>query len=410
MANVVYTSTNTSSQAIDTFDLPTEKIINYKIQVTAGNNTWYSTLDVSHDGIQTSEQQYSLAKTGITPLEFVVSIANNAGIVNATPTVIPTTFSIERTAIACNLYSENTLSGRNIQTEEGLGIYFNGSNNISIRQSNNNVFTYANAYVTSGVMGPIKTKSNLFSDWTSSNGSIRTVDGDYQVAISSGQKDNCLTQIIPTTIGARYIVSGNAYYTADQNYSVVLEDRDSGASKIEVGTSFGENDYGAYIATTTEAAFSIIFNATTDETHVSFGFGDINNRLYIRDFEIKEYAPFHTYNQNEGTIYLKWSAVAAGNTILSLKSSTGNNRVYVDSSNNIFVNTVNCGAQQTTNKVVLSYSNTGIVTSRNGNAVVSSTDTFTKYIANAEFVSIPLEFAYMSNAISNTTMVTLSNV
>jgi hypothetical protein len=190
----------------------------------------------------------------------------------------------------------------------------------------------------------------------------------------------------------------------------VLEDRDSGASKIEVGTSFGENDYGAYIATTTEAAFSIIFNATTDETHVSFGFGDINNRLYIRDFEIKEYAPFHTYNQNEGTIYLKWSAVAAGNTILSLKSSTGNNRVYVDSSNNIFVNTVNCGAQQTTNKVVLSYSNTGIVTSRNGNAVVSSTDTFTKYIANAEFVSIPLEFAYMSNAISNTTMVTLSNV
>ena len=141
MANVVYTSTNTSSQAIDTFDLPTEKIINYKIHVVAGNTTYYSTLDVTHDGILTSEQQYALAKSGITPLELVVSIANNAGIVNVTPTVIPTIFSIEKNVVQCNLYSENTLSGRNIKTAEGVGIYFSGANNITIRQTENNIFT-----------------------------------------------------------------------------------------------------------------------------------------------------------------------------------------------------------------------------------------------------------------------------
>jgi hypothetical protein len=39
------------------------------------------------------------------------------------------------------LYSENTLSGRNIKTAEGVGIYFSGANNITIRQTENNIFT-----------------------------------------------------------------------------------------------------------------------------------------------------------------------------------------------------------------------------------------------------------------------------
>ena len=410
MANVVYTSTNTSSQAIDTFDLPTEKVINYKVHVTAGNTTWYSLLDVSHNGIQASEQQTALAQTGITPLEFVVSIANNSGTVNVTPTVIPTTFSIERVATLCNLYSENTLSGRNIKAEEGLGIYFNGANNITIRQSNNNVFTYANAYVTSGVMGPIKTKSNILSDWTAANGSIRTIDGDYQVAISSGQKDNCQTQEFAVSPGKRYILTGNAYYTTDQNYSYALEDRDAGPSRIEVGTIFGDDAYGGYIANTTEEAFSIVFSATTNTAHVSFGFGDINNRLYIKDFDLKEYVPFHTYNQDEGCFYLKWNVVAAGSIILSLNSANGNNRVYVDASNNVFVNTTNCGPQQVTNKIVFNYSANGINASRNGNSIVTASETFNKYIANAVFSSVPYEFAYMPSMISNTIMVALSNV
>jgi hypothetical protein len=407
---MIVTTTNTSSQTIDTFDLPTEKTVNYKVHVTAGNTTWTTTLDVSHDGIQASELQYALAKSGITPLELVVSIANNTGIVNVTPTVIPTTFSIERTPVACNLYSENTLSGRNIQTEEGLGIYFDGANNITIRQSNNNVFTYANVYVNSGVMGPIKTKANMLSDWTAANGSIRIIDGDYQVAISSGQKDNCQTQELSILPGKRYILSGNAYYTTDQNYSHPLEDRDTGASRIKVGTNFKEDDYGGYIANTTDTTFSIVFSATTNTAHVSFGFGDINNRLYVKDFELKEYVPFHTYNQDEGCFYLKWNAVVAGNTVLRLNSFDSNNRIYVDASNNIFVNTTNCGPQQTTNKIVFNYNANGIVASRNGNSVITATETFNKYIANAVFVSIPHEFAYMPSTISNTIMVALSNV
>ena len=410
MTNIVYTSTNTSLQTIDTFVLPTEKIIHYDVYVTAGNTTHLSTLDISHDGIQTSEMQYSLAKDGITPLEFAVSIANNTGVVSVTPTTIPTSFSIERIAIACNLYSENTLSGRNIKTEEGLGIYFNGANNITIRQSNNNVFTYANAYVTSGVMGPIQTKDNLLLNYVNTNGSMLTTDGDYLVVISSGQKDNCQTEEITVLPGKRYILTGNAYYTADQNYSVYEGPRDTGASRIEVGTSFGSNDLGDYNATFEDTAFSIEFSADSDTVHVSFGFGDINNRLYVKDLILKEYVPFHTYNQDEGTLYLKWNAVAAGDIILSLNSLDSNNRIYVDASNNVFINTVNCGAQSTTNKITVSYSSNGIIASRNGNSIVSSADTFSKYIANAVFNTIPLEFAYMSNTISNTSMVTLSNV
>jgi hypothetical protein len=409
MANVVYTSTNTSSQAIDTFDLPTEKIINYKIHVVAGNTTYYSTLDVTHDGILTSEQQYALAKSGITPLELVVSIANNAGIVNVTPTVIPTIFSIEKNVLQCNLYSENTLSGRNIKTAEGVGIFFSGANNITIRQSNNNVFTDANTYVTSGVMGPIKSIDNLITSLSPLNGNILAIDGDYQVFISSGQKDNCQTQQVDIEVGKLYILSGNAYYTTD-SIPAYLPERDTGPSRIEVGTTFGENDYGGYTVTTSESSFSIVFAATTSTAITSFGFGDINNRLYIKNLQLNEYVPFHTYNQDEGAIYLKWSSVVADTTVFSLNSSTANNRVYVDASNNIYVNTLNCGPQQTTNKLALSYNENGIIASRNGNAVVTSTSVFNKYIANANFVTTPSEFAYMSSAISNNTMVTMSNV
>ena len=399
-------TTNTSSQIIDTFDLPTEKIINYKVHVTAGNTSWYTTLDVNHNGITVSEQQIALAANGVIPLELVVSIANNVGIVNVTPTVIPTSFTIDRQVVTSNLYSENTLSGRNIQTEEGLGIYFSSANNISIRQANNNQFAHANAYVTAGVMGPIKSKNNLLTNWTAINGSILASN----TIISSGQKDNCQTEEISVSPGRRYILTGNAYYTADQNYSTQHEDRDTGPSRIEVGTNFGDNDYGGYIATSADTAFSIIFAPTTNIVHISAGFGDINNRLYIENFEVKEYVPFHTYNQDEGSIYIKWNAVAAGNTLLSLNSSTANNRVFVDGSNNIFINTINCGAQQVTNKIALSYNTNGIVASRNGNAVIASTSTFNKNIANAVFASIPSEFAYMSSVLSNTELVVLSNV
>lgn len=408
MTNI--TTTNTSLQTIDTFDLPTEKTIHYKVHVSAGNTTYYTTLDISHDGIEASEQQFALIKSGITPLELTVAIANNIGVVSVTPAVIPTTFSIERTAINCNLYSENTLSGRNIKTEEGLGIYFNGANNLTVRQSNNNIFTYANAYVTAGVMGPIKTKENMLSTWIASNGSIRILEDDYQVAISSGQKNNCLTQEILVSPGKRYILTGNAYYTSDENYSIQLSDRDSGPSKIKVGTTFENNDYGGYFATDTETSFSIVFSATSDIAHVSFGYGDINNRLYVKDFELKEYVPFHTYNQDSGSIYIKWNAVVAGTTILSMNSVDSNNKIYVDASNNVFVNNINCGSQAVTTKIALSYDENGIIVSKNGNSVISSTDSFNKYIANAIFTTTPYEFAYMSSVISNTTMVAISNV
>jgi len=403
---MIVTTTNTSSQTIDTFDLPTEKIVNYKIHVTAGNTYWYTTLDVNHNGITVSEEKVALAANGVTPLELTVSIANNVGIVNVTPTVIPSSFTIDRRVIASNLYSENTLSGRNIQTTEGLGIFFSGANNISIRQANNNQFTYANAYVTTGVMGPIKTKNSLLTEWTSVNGSIFASN----TIISSGQKDNCQSEEISVTPGRRYILTGNAYYTTDQNFSAQLEDRDTGPSRIEVGTNFGDNDLGGYIATTTDAAFSLVFAPTTNTVHVSAGFGDINNRLYIQSYELKEYVPFHTYNQDEGSIYIKWDAVAAGNTVLSLNSSVANNRVFIDGSNNIFINTVNCGAQQATNKIAFSYNANGIVASRNGNAVVTSTSVLNKLIANAVFASVPSEFAYMSSTLSNTQLVVLSNV
>jgi hypothetical protein len=403
---MIVTTTNTSSQTIDIFDLPTEKIINYKIHVTAGNTYWYTTLDVNHNGITVSEQQVALAANGVTPLELTVSIANNVGIVNVTPTVIPSSFTIDRQVIASNLYSENTLSGRNIQTAEGLGIFFSGANNISIRQANNNQFVHANAYVTTDVMGPIKTKNNLLTNWTSVNGSILSAN----TIISSGQKDNCQTEEIFVLPGRRYILTGNAYYTTDQNYSAQPEDRDTGPSRIEVGSNFGDNDYGGYIATSTESSFSVIFAPTTNNVYVSAGFGDINNRLYIESFEVKEYVPFHTYNQDEGSIYIKWNAVAAGNTILSLNSSVANNRVFVDGSNNIFINTINCGAQQVTNKIAFSYNANGVVASRNGNAVITSTSVLNKLIANAVFASVPSEFAYMSSTLSNTQLVVLSNV
>lgn len=406
---VNYTCTNTSPQVIDTFDPPTEKIISYKIHVKAGNTTWYSTLDVSHDGINASEQQFALAKSGITPLELTVAIANNSGTVNVTPTSLPLTLEIERTSLECNLYSENTLSGRNILTDNGVGIYF-PANNMTLRYSSNNQFVYVNTYLSSNTLGPIVTNDNLITNLSSSNGSVLDTEGNYTVVTSSGYKDNCMYQKIDVKPGALYKLSGNTYYEVGENESFKLEDRSTGESKLLVGSDIASASLGTYIANTTETSFSVVFAATSNTAYVSLGFGDINNKLYVRNFSLKEYVPFHTYDQDKGTLYVKWPAVAAGNTVLAFFSSNSNNKIYVDASNNVYINTINCGSQSTTNKVVVSYNANGIIASLNGNAVITSTSTFNKEVANCVFVSTPYEFAYMSDVVSNTSMVALSNV
>jgi hypothetical protein len=413
----VYNSTTILSQAIDTFDPPTEKSIRYRIQITKNTDTEVTDLDVTHDGLVTEEIQVSHSLSNAVPITFTTAISGNVGYIYATPSHKFTRFDVVRNTIESEKYSENTVSGRNIQANTGMGIYFvGGANNMSIRQENNNYFGPASEYITSNVMGPIasldeKLLNSTFVDnsgWISYNNNDLTVSGNYGFAKSSGQVDNCQYQVIDVVPGRLYIISGRAYYTTD-NIQSQLAERSAGLNFIRVGESIPSNQYFEFAPTDTEQTFSGVFAPTTTQIYVMFGFGDLSTTCVVKDISVKEAVPFHTYQQEEGTMFVRWTTVPADTIILNFKSQSTNNAVYVDASNNVFVNSANCGAQSPTNRVVFGYSTNGIVASRNGAAIISDASALNKQIANLHFVSVPQEYSYMAKLLTNTEIIELSN-
>lgn len=407
MSNLVYTSTNTSSQAIDTIDLPMEKVVSYKIHVAGGNTTWYTTLDVNHNGVVPSEEQSALVPAGVTPLELVVSITGNTGYVNVTPTFIPTSFTIERSSIQSNLYSENTLSGRIIRHTEGVGAYLLGNaNNMTIRLANNNFFGNSAQYITAGVLGPIASGDQLYTSGAlvSFNSSSLDSYGNYTTITSSGQHRNCQYIELNVVPNQRYRVTANAFFipsTVVYNGSVVQGQ----APAISVGTTIAAEDIVIQEITTTETLYNLDFTATTDTVYISYGFGVVGTELRYQSPSIKQLTPFATYNQSNGTFYFKWTTVPAGTNVAVMDS----NRVYVDGSNNVFINTVNCGAQQATSRLAYSYTTDTSLYSYNGAAVVQETALYNNNVQELDLQTTPVEFSYVPVRVSNTTLIELTN-
>ncbi len=407
MANVVYTSTNTSSQVIDTFDLPTTKSIHCTVQAVDRQDSSVSIVTINHNGIDISETQTASSVSGSMPAEITTAINGSNGEIKIEPLRAPTDYTITKTITQVNFYGETTVSGKNIKGSEGVGIYFTGSaNNMTVRQANNNSFGNSNTFVAANTLGPIMTKTEYFSSNTlvSYNDSNLTSNTNYTLIVSSGQPRNNHYIEVPTVAGTKYRVQANAFYLFD-SVQGRIETRDVGA-RIAVGTTKDSQNVVYQILTQTETQYNIDFTATANTTYVGFGFGALGSTVALRSVSIRELVPFHTYNQFEGTVYCKWNSVAAGSTVLTI----GNNSIAVDAANNVFVNTVNCGSQQAVNKIAYRYSQNSISYSFNGSAANQQTVTYYSDVTQAVFVSPVEEFSYTPTLVGNTTLAGLTNV
>ena len=333
MTEIIYNTSNTDLQVVDTFVLPTDKTILYDIHSIDVDNSSVSRVVVNHNGIVTSETQEAFAVSGLRPAEFVTTIANNVGLLSVTPDKDYTTYTMTKSVVECVLYGENTLSGKNIKTAEGMGLYLTGAaNNMVIRQSNNNFFGSSGDYITANTLGPVVTGQELFSanNLTSYNDS--SVSGNI-IITSSGQSKSHSYVLLDTTPGLTYRVSANAFYSFDAVGGIVSS-RDI-KTKITVGTQLASENIISTELSKADTAYNINFVANTNQVYVGFGYGALGSALNLSDVNIKELVPFHTYNQLEGGVYVGWNSVAADSDIISI----GNNVVRVDSSNNVFINT-----------------------------------------------------------------------
>jgi len=407
MTNIVYTASNTSLQVIDTFDLAEDKMITLDIHVVSRTDSSVSRMVITTDGITTSETQEAMSVSGNEPDEILTGVNNYIGEIKCTPAVYPTTFTMVKTVTPADLYAEHTVSGKNIRHTEGVGIYFQGSaNNMTVRAPSGNFFGDANAYVTADTLGPRMTGSELYSvdSFVSHNGSFLGSNGDYTTVESSGQHRNCQYIELSVVPNQRYRVQANAFFvpsTVVYNGSAVQGQ----APAISVGSSIAAEDIAIREVTTTETTYNIDFTATSNTVFVSLGFGVVGTELRYRTPSIKQLNPFETYNQSNGSFYFKWSSVAAGSNVAVMNS----NRVYVDSSNNVFINTVNCGAQQVTNKVAYSYTSNSMIYSYNGATPVQQSDAYYTEVTALNFSTIPSEFSYVPVRVSNTTLIELTN-
>lgn len=402
---IQYTASNTDLQVIDTFDLATIKTIDYRIHAVDNNDAALSIVEIAHDGISVSETQVSTSVSNTRPAEFVTSTVGDTGQLLVAPDAAPTTYTITRTDTAANQYSEHTVSGRLIRADEGMGIYFTGlANNMTVR-AEQQYFGDASAFITADVLGPTLIGPELYDQllFQPFNGSTLSSDGDYTVVISSGQPRSSHFIAIATTAGERYRVQSNASYSFEEAYGkTTTVDR---GSRIAVGTDVGLNDITYVDLTTTETQYNVDFVAQGETTFVSFGYGSLGSSVSFRSLTIKEIGPFPTYNQSLGTFYFKWNAIAAGSNVVVMDS----NRLFVDSSNNIFINTVNCGAQQGTNKISYTYGDGIINHSLNGAVVVSQSDAYFANVTSCILENVPEEMSYVPTIVSNTVLIGLTS-
>ena len=399
-----YLSTNTSTQVIDTFDPAAVLSLNYRIQVSTANDTSISYLDVVHNGISTTDYQIGTALSNTRPIPMFTDIQSFIGDLKVTPKAGNTIFTVTRNANPTNVYGENVASGKILPSNTGVGISFASPASMIVRQENNNQYMTVGSSV-----GPTTTLSELIMDWTAVNGSR----WDGNTIVSSSIAGNYQYVEIPVEDGKVYTLDANCYIIEAQSQTnIVGPYSSSGNPTITIGDTIGSSEYLYFLPDIASTQKTTNFSSTSNSVYVAIGNGALDSKIIIDSISVKECVPFDTFNQYEGTIVLKWSAIAADSTVLNLTSLDSlYHKVTVDSSNNIIIyngsNIVNCAAQHTTNKLAFSYSNTGISASVNGADVVSgSFDTINKIIT-ASFESNHIsEFVYIPS--SNTNIVELS--
>lgn len=411
---MIYISSNTDNQVIDTFDIGGTQSASYKVQYYSNSVISHSYLTLVTDGIEIYENQEALVSTNTLPLEFTTNIdrANNyIGQIKVIPSSNNMTFNIEKSIVEANLYAEHTNSGRLILNEEGFGIDFQStSNNVTIRQSNNNFYGNPDIFLSIDELGPISTKEELASStWLSYNSSEYTIEGNNTIITSSGQKDNFCYQEID-------VIPGKCYYIQFDGYMIESEDQEvkenslyqTGQCFVRISESLEGYELFNDIITVGPVISSRVFTVNSNKIYLKAGYGKRSSKLIISNLTLKEAVPFHTYEQEQGTIYLKWDSVANNSSILNFSNLK---YISINSTNEVIIrngsNTQLLGTQSSNNKITISYNSNTITYKLNSDPIteyqINNSSGISKLILN-ENVKL---FSYIPIKLSNNDLLSL---
>lgn len=387
------------------FSLPENKTVSLSVHQTNEVNDAASQVEITHDGLSTAEIQTGVSANGSMPDEILTTVNNHIGYVLVTPTIVPSTYTITYNTVEPNVYSEHTASGKLIRGAEGIGVVFQGANNVTIRNDFEQKFESFDLYNTSNVAGPLPYEEELFdaNNMVEYLGSTLVSNQDYMIIQSSGQTFNGHYIEFPVEPNQVYRVHAEGFFEFTSLYSKTNLPTTYKPSVMSVGSQIGVIDYGKEEFSQNETALEIDVVTDANTLVAGFGMGEFGTNLFVRNISIKKLVPFPSYDQTQGTLYFKWSAVPAGSTIVTL----GENTVSVDGSNNIFINTIECGPQSGTNRLAFSYLNGDIIFSLNGSAPAANIEYF-ESVTSMSYNHIT-EFSYSAEVLSNTVLVELTN-
>lgn len=402
---MIYISSNTDLQTIDTFELSLVHSIDYVIHVNTHNDNQVTYLTVTHDGTTTGELQESVVQSNQTPLDFSTDINLYECRILVQPTVANTEFIIEKTIRPCNLFSESTKSGKLIFANSGIGIDWESSlDNISIRSEGYNFYGDPAVYYVANTLGYVATKEELLTEkWISSNGSDLERDLVSISAVSSGQNPNFQYQEIKSVPGYSYHFSANAFYQiADEVVVKEGTQRQQGQCFIKIGKTPGSSEFANKNLSENEEFIDLIFHP--DEVfYVSFGFGDRSNKAFLKNSTVKQIAPFHSWNKDQGSFYIKWNELANNQSLIDI----GNIVIEIDSVGDVILNDTVIGSQEAINRLSITYDNE-IRTSLNGEAVQINPAQDMNYLYEVDFINTPLKFSYFPVVLSNSGLIEVS--
>jgi len=396
---IIYQANTITSHVVDTFDPGSVKAISYICQIDNISDSSILNIRVIHDGNSVGVTQQGLTISNSPPSSFDANIHLGEGKLFFTPSVVPSTVTLEKTTILANNYGEHTRCGRWIKHTEGFAL---NSNTVVIRQANNNTFANTSTYLISNVLGPVKEGSNLIENsqfsnnvaWIPINDIVLT---EQKLTTNNIYVDNFIYQLFQANIGYSYIASANG-----EN------------GKFIIGTTFSNNNNYVYQNLSTTSVETIFSPNTVTNMFVSLGHTQ-NEVTNVYSANLHKIVPFNTYRWDLGTFYLKWTNTAVNTVLWSMETVEGYSReLKVNSDNNVQISENNSvfviGSQSTGNNTLsLSYGN-GFVASLNGNSVVSNLNIeLIDNMITLEFITSPLQFSYVPTILSNTELVDLSN-
>lgn len=399
---MIYKSTDTSENTIDYIEIDKHQSVEYKIKAYSANSISESVVKVSTDGVLVFDTQSGFSSNNGAPLEYTTDNVGYIGRLKVIPTSNNMTFYIDKTVTESEQYAIHTQSGRKILAEEGISLDRESSLASLTIKSDFQFYGAPSTYLVSNVFGPIKTGVDLLGDWQSFNNAEIT-NGETLQIISSGQNKNFAFQKIEVIPGKAYAVYGTGYYT-NPNDVIVKENSlaQKGDAFIRVSESLDQPELVNYQLSSISTPFNQIFLPQTTEIYIKVGYGERNTVTAIENIAVKEIVPFYTFNQNQGTYYLKWSSLN------NINLFNNNNTLRLES-NTIFYNNVNIGTQVANNQLCISYTTDVVTVSLNG----SNAQEFIINNSNKNYIlelnPSVLRFSYMNELLSDTELEILSS-